>query len=237
MCRACSLNSCVAQCSACLFRMFGVVPGPVNITMVYVCRYFQSRFPGLLLAVYFFALANLRDDQNLVKYWTDDVADCQPFAMMFVHHHPAVSKQSAAAPSSQPQQQRPAARDGSALAESAAGDTPSGAPSSSGVVVGYAVHGGEEPLHQLDFPKRPGKQPCDFFIKTGFCKFMETCCFDHPSEFGVMLTVMDLPYRPEQPVCAFYVKQNACKFGASCKFHHPRLVPVYAGSAAAQQAI
>jgi len=30
------------------------------------------------------------------------------------------------------------------------------------------------------FPNRPGKEPCEFFVKTGRCKFGATCKFHHP---------------------------------------------------------
>lgn len=104
------------------------------------------------------------------------------------------------------------------------------------VVVGYEVDGGEEPLHYAAFPRRAGQQPCDFYTKTGTCKYAQECCFDHPEEFAVPLTEQQLPYRAGEPVCAFYLKTQQCKFGAACKFHHPRLRAIYAGSAAAAAA-
>jgi serine/threonine-protein kinase/endoribonuclease IRE1 len=30
------------------------------------------------------------------------------------------------------------------------------------------------------FPSRPGREPCEFYMKTGRCKFGATCKFDHP---------------------------------------------------------
>ena len=85
-----------------------------------------------------------------------------------------------------------------------------------------------------EFPQRAGKQPCDFYVKTGHCKFGDTCVNDHPPQYAVPLTVaMGLPLRPDQPICTFYIKHNQCKFGPVCRFHHPPLVPIYAGSLAA----
>jgi len=100
--------------------------------------------------------------------------------------------------------------------------------------VGYQVAEGQEVLRTVSFPSRPGKQLCEFFVKTGHCKFGEECVFDHPAEYGVPLTEDDLPFRPGQPVCTFYFKTRQCKFGASCKFHHPKLLPILAGSAGLQ---
>ena len=75
-------------------------------------------------------------------------------------------------------------------------------------------------------------QACEFFSKTGHCKFGESCVFDHPAEFAVPLGVSGLPIRPDQPLCMFFKRNYECKFGPSCKFSHPRLRPILAGSAA-----
>jgi len=114
------------------------------------------------------------------------------------------------------------------------------------LVVGYEVdtdaaaadggRGAGPGAHVREFPARPGKQLCDFFIKTGHCKFGEGCVFDHPPEYAVALTHLGLPVRPDMPLCAFYLKNNECKFGPACKFNHPLLRPVYAGSALAGNA-
>lgn len=103
------------------------------------------------------------------------------------------------------------------------------------MVVGYHVAEGQEVLHVVPFPCRPGKQLCEFFVKTGHCKFGEECVFDHPAEYAVPLTEDELPFRPGQPVCTYYYKTRLCKFGPSCKFHHPKLIPILAGSAVLQQ--
>ncbi len=107
---------------------------------------------------------------------------------------------------------------------------------SAAIIVGYAVDEGSEVLHTVQFPSRPEAQSCEFFVKTGYCKFAADCCFHHPAEHAVQLTAMDLPFRPGQAVCPFYLKTNQCKFGPPCKFHHPHLKPIYAGSAAAEAA-
>lgn len=82
----------------------------------------------------------------------------------------------------------------------------------------------------LRFPQRPGMQLCDFYMKTGFCKYHERCKFDHPLEFAIRLNEDGLPMRPGEPVCEYYKSTHACKFGGACKFHHPNMQPIYAGS-------
>ena len=57
------------------------------------------------------------------------------------------------------------------------------------------------------FPQRPdeGAPVCDFFTKTGHCKFGEACRFHHPLSAAVKLTAVGgYPLRQGQPVCPFY---------------------------------
>lgn len=82
----------------------------------------------------------------------------------------------------------------------------------------------------LRFPRRPGMQLCDFYMKTGFCKYHDRCKFDHPPDYAIKLNEDGLPMRPGEPVCDFYKSTHACKFGGACKFHHPNMQPIYAGS-------
>lgn len=99
------------------------------------------------------------------------------------------------------------------------------------VLVGYEPSGDEEEITIREFPRRPGKALCDFYVKTGHCRFADSCVFDHPEAYVVRLTGLGLPLRPDEPICTFYLKNNDCRFGPACKFHHPSLRPVYAGSA------
>lgn len=73
----------------------------------------------------------------------------------------------------------------------------------------------------LLFPQRPGQTPCEFYVRTGFCKFGQACKFDHPLRLAVRLNSLGLPVRPQETTCPFYAKTGLCKFGPSCKFHHP----------------
>lgn len=75
------------------------------------------------------------------------------------------------------------------------------------------------------YPRRPGAPLCDFFVKTGHCRFGEACRFDHPPYFGVRLNGDGLPLRPGQTVCAHYERTGACKYGAVCKWDHPPPLP------------
>lgn len=76
------------------------------------------------------------------------------------------------------------------------------------------------------FPERPDQPECQFYMKTGDCKFGVMCKFHHPRERLVsipsyMLSPWGLPLRPGEPFCNFYSRYGACKFGLNCKYDHP----------------
>ncbi|KAI7733902.1 hypothetical protein M8C21_031929 [Ambrosia artemisiifolia] len=82
------------------------------------------------------------------------------------------------------------------------------------------------------FPERPGQPECQFYMKTGDCKFGAVCRFHHPRERilpvpDCALSPMGLPLRPGEPLCIFYSRYGICKFGPSCKFDHPMGVFAY----------
>ncbi|GMH33163.1 hypothetical protein BSKO_00997 [Bryopsis sp. KO-2023] len=97
-------------------------------------------------------------------------------------------------------------------------------------IVGWAEADSNKMHTVLNFPRRPGMQTCDFFMKTGFCKYHDKCRFDHPPEYMIRLNEDGLPMRPGLPICEFYKNTHQCKFGGACKFHHPNMQPIYAGS-------
>jgi serine/threonine-protein kinase/endoribonuclease IRE1 len=277
-------------------------------------RFFNSRFPDLLMGVFVFAATHLAGDAHLGKYWPEGTVCLQPFCKRFQQLArataaaaanggvrggglqqrgavaakrqqgdlsrlsvagsvsklpplpPVVSITAASpltpgagvpssyaaalaeraglaeplAPAASSPPQSVALADRGAGSAASNGSLDNGSSSSSSmvaaggplVVVGYEPDDGETPLHWPPFPRRPGQQSCDFYVKTGTCKYAQDCCFDHPEEFAVPLTDLQLPFRASEPVCAFYLKTHQCKFGAACKFHHPRLRAIYAGSAA-----
>lgn len=83
------------------------------------------------------------------------------------------------------------------------------------------------------YPQRPGQVECDFYMKSGECKFGERCKFHHPidrtastvsakdAQQNVKLTLAGLPRREGSVHCPYYMKTGACKYGANCKFDHP----------------
>ncbi|KAM7269591.1 hypothetical protein ACFE04_025088 [Oxalis oulophora] len=77
------------------------------------------------------------------------------------------------------------------------------------------------------YPQRPGHAECDYYMKTGVCKFGETCRFHHPIDrsasaaLDIKLTLAGLPRREGSVHCPYYMKTGACKYGVTCKFDHP----------------
>ncbi|KAJ4851356.1 hypothetical protein Tsubulata_044515 [Turnera subulata] len=82
------------------------------------------------------------------------------------------------------------------------------------------------------FPERPSQPECQFYMKTGDCKFGAVCRFHHPRERVIpapdcVLSPIGLPLRPGEPLCIFYSRYGICKFGPSCKFDHPMGIFTY----------
>ncbi|GER28257.1 zinc finger family protein [Striga asiatica] len=99
------------------------------------------------------------------------------------------------------------------------------------VPIGYYAYQGDN-----IFPERPGEPECQFYMKTGDCKFGAVCKFHHPSERLIpvpdcVLSPIGLPLRPGEPLCVFYSRYGICKFGPSCKFDHPMRVFSYNAAA------
>uniref|UniRef100_A0A0D9Z6U4 C3H1-type domain-containing protein n=1 Tax=Oryza glumipatula TaxID=40148 RepID=A0A0D9Z6U4_9ORYZ len=82
------------------------------------------------------------------------------------------------------------------------------------------------------FPERPDQPECQFYMKTGDCKFGAVCKFHHPKERIIptpncVLSSLGLPLRPGEPICTFYSRYGICKFGPNCKFDHPMGTVMY----------
>ncbi|XP_057515789.1 zinc finger CCCH domain-containing protein 43-like isoform X1 [Amaranthus tricolor] len=74
------------------------------------------------------------------------------------------------------------------------------------------------------YPERPGQPECEFFMKTGNCKFKSACRFHHPKDrisSPSALNQTGLPLRPGSKICRNYELQGTCKYGRNCLFDHP----------------
>ncbi|CAH8353234.1 unnamed protein product [Eruca vesicaria subsp. sativa] len=87
------------------------------------------------------------------------------------------------------------------------------------------------------FPERPGELECQYYLKTGDCKFGTSCKFHHPRDrvpprADCNLSPIGLPLRPGVQRCTFYIQNGFCKFGSTCKFDHPMAYNASASSLA-----
>lgn len=78
------------------------------------------------------------------------------------------------------------------------------------------------------YPLRPGEADCRDYLRTGRCKYGDSCKYNHPpnvdSGGGVRPNNPSeplFPIRPTEPPCQYFLKHGTCKFGQSCKFNHP----------------
>ncbi|GAQ85257.1 hypothetical protein KFL_002260130 [Klebsormidium nitens] len=113
------------------------------------------------------------------------------------------------------------------------------------------VFGTTAPMNSKGLPLRPSEPLCQFFRKTGDCKYGVLCKFDHPEPgsskrkrasdddlqdvplYAVLpgssyagnaappARAVALPQRPGQPECAYYIRTGTCQYGATCKYNHP----------------
>ncbi|XP_030551441.1 zinc finger CCCH domain-containing protein 58-like isoform X2 [Rhodamnia argentea] len=92
--------------------------------------------------------------------------------------------------------------------------------------------------HQKEqsFPERPGQPECQYYMKTGYCKYGSSCRYHHPpdlisQEASVFLSPIGLPLRPGAPPCTYFAQHGVCKYGRACKFNHPMGMLSYSPSA------
>jgi hypothetical protein len=79
-------------------------------------------------------------------------------------------------------------------------------------------------MNQPLYPQREGEPECRDFIRTGRCKYGDSCKYHHPiggTKPPSNPNEPPFPIRPNDPPCQYYLKNGTCKFGQSCKFHHP----------------
>ncbi|KAJ8623170.1 hypothetical protein MRB53_031699 [Persea americana] len=111
-------------------------------------------------------------------------------------------------------------------------------PSYTGPYTSISSSAGPSSSHSKEhmFPERPGQPECQFYMRTGDCKFGSSCRYHHPPQWNrpnsnCALNPIGLPLRPGTPACTFYLQHGYCKFGPTCKFDHPMGTLSYSPSA------
>lgn len=84
-------------------------------------------------------------------------------------------------------------------------------PSASAYTVTYHQAGASSNIskEQQSFPQRPDQPECQYFMRTGDCKFGSSCRYHHPLDAvppntGVLLSSIGLPLRPVSLFFFFY---------------------------------
>ncbi|XP_062207561.1 zinc finger CCCH domain-containing protein 6-like isoform X1 [Phragmites australis] len=108
----------------------------------------------------------------------------------------------------------------------------------------YSPSNGQSSNNQQEhgFPERPGQPECQYYMRTGDCKFGATCKYHHPRDWSApksnyMFSSLCLPLRPvsslnmgAQP-CAYFAQNGYCRYGVACKYDHPMGTLGYSSSA------
>ncbi|GFZ08979.1 zinc finger C-x8-C-x5-C-x3-H type family protein [Actinidia rufa] len=84
------------------------------------------------------------------------------------------------------------------------------------------------------FPERPGQPECQYYMKTGDCKFGSSCRYHHPAEWSTpkasfALNPKGLPLRPmleQSGVHQESVENLGCSPCPSCQSIHPKGAPL-----------
>ncbi len=72
------------------------------------------------------------------------------------------------------------------------------------------------------YPVRSNTEICDFYAKSGECKFGSTCRFHHPPQMATLAAGRFGVFGPSfsKRACYHFSRYGECKFGESCRFAH-----------------
>ncbi|KAK9735320.1 hypothetical protein RND81_04G198700 [Saponaria officinalis] len=90
----------------------------------------------------------------------------------------------------------------------------------------YSANHQSHQVQNGEFPERPQQPECEYYMKTGQCKFMSACRYHHPrnrvpTSSQCALSEKGLPLRPGAKLCRNYEQQGMCKYGRNCLYNHP----------------
>ncbi|KAH0466566.1 hypothetical protein IEQ34_003804 [Dendrobium chrysotoxum] len=80
----------------------------------------------------------------------------------------------------------------------------------------YDFNGGVKSQQLDEYPQRPNEPECQYFMKTGYCRYQIACRYHHPKSNRSLLTPQ---LKPDKPICTYYGR-GICKFGSACRYSH-----------------
>jgi len=182
--------------------------------------YFEKRFPKLVTTCFYFALKWYPGDSVFEKYFNSSkalglLATCGPPPMVDPQLQKEAQAEAQARIDAHKESIKSMMEDRAQMMAKAANGTPVSS-------LKHGAHGDTPEQTYLSpvLPRKPWMIPCEFYMKTGTCKFGAECRFDHPPEHQVTLNEFGLPIRPGEPKCSHFERTMTCKYGASCKFDH-----------------
>lgn len=185
-------------------------------------HYFENRYPNLVTTCFFFALKWYPGDSVFDKYYDSTKAiglleTCGPPPMIDPKLQEQAQAEAQARIDSYKEHIKAIMEDHAQLVVKAGTGTPTNG-------LKNRIHAlGETPEQTYPsplLPRKPWMIPCEFYLKTGTCKFGTECRFDHPPEHQVALNEFRLPVRPGEPKCSHFERTMTCKYGAACKYDH-----------------
>jgi serine/threonine-protein kinase/endoribonuclease IRE1 len=193
--------------------------------------YFEMKFPNLVLACFLFAVKQYPMEPRFVKYFNGNKAK----GLIHVCGPPVLTDEATRSLAIRDAKERIEEYDESMRAvivqhaqQLADMATKQGTPTPAGVNLigeaGPAAQGTPDPSLKFfsgpTLPRKPWMAECEFYMKTGTCKFGPECRFDHPPRQEVELNEWGFPIRPGEPQCNHFSKTMRCKFGTACKYDH-----------------
>jgi hypothetical protein len=70
------------------------------------------------------------------------------------------------------------------------------------------------------YPRRPEQQECAYYVRTGMCRYGESCRFDHPPERASAEATLREEEKVDRVPCQHFMRTGGCAYGVTCRFRH-----------------
>lgn len=185
-------------------------------------RYYTSRFPNLLMSVVIFALVNLLDEPNLVKYWPEDAVMAASFVRTFRHHHPLNNRVTLKVKGNKMLEGKAKSGVDKKVVEGLQDDAARANGNLTGALASRS-QGSPNGVTAKSLKSRLMGEVDESSANCGDLGIVGYKVAPHPG----VLHIQEFPRRPGEDVCAYYKNTGHCKFGDDCKYDHPEAFAVH----------